>query len=164
MDACGYGTARFNKFYDCTKKSLTVPEEENDKYYTKTSSDMMAFLKGQKDKVNKKKISEKTAYKNISNFCNQKTAEEQQANDIAKVVGVAAVITVAAIACSNTHCLDGRGGGGGGYNSPLLCSQDLSGSPQCYSGKACGNTCIRTSDVCRVGAGTACNITPKPYP
>jgi hypothetical protein len=163
MDDCGYGVASYPKFHSCMKESIVIPDDGKPiDYYNQTAADVLEFIDVQGEKVKKKKITPKAAYKNIAAYCNQKSAQEQQQNHTAQMIGAAILVAAAASTCANTNCLGN--GGGGYYNTPLLCSQNPNGSPQCNMGKACGNTCIPVTNVCHVGAGTACNLSPKPYP
>ena len=51
------------------------------------------------------------------------------------------------------------------YEEPLMCYVASYGaSPRCSSGKACGDTCIESTDTCHVGKGTACNTSFHTYP
>ena len=51
------------------------------------------------------------------------------------------------------------------YKKPLMCSDTYSyASPKCNIGKACGNTCISSSDICHIGKGSACNNVYRSYP
>ena len=72
--------------------------------------------------------------------------------DYQREKAIATVMTVALVGAAVYYgCKDGGCGGGGGQSYPSQCCK------VCSVGKACGDTCIQSTDICHVGQGCACN-------
>ncbi len=167
MASCGMPKAPYAKFHACMETKVTVSShaQEGD-YYAKSSRELLAMLNDLQKQVDKHKISNRQAYIQLQNYVQQRILlERQQAQQAAVAFAVLAGAAAVGICSSHGGC-GGSGGSGsaGGYNEPLLCSEDPYATRHCNIGKACGNTCIASSDECYLGRGTACNMTPKFYP
>ncbi|WP_119167073.1 hypothetical protein [Algihabitans albus] len=123
----------------------------------------IVWLRGQ---VGEKALSHQQAIEQLDFFIAQQAAAETPEVGTSVLIGLigAAAIVAAAYALSENRDEDDDRDRRYAYREPLMCSKVEYGYPKCRGRKACGDTCIRATETCNAGRGSACNLRHHSYP
>ena len=140
------GGAKFSDFQECTHKAMKVSSSDQNDYYSKSRKSILDEIDALALLVQKKKISQKTAYSNLQVSMMKKITEESQQAQTAGAVMAVMLVGVAAASCAHNGC-----GGGGGYNSYA----GYDGNCRCpYDRDVAGNICGARSAYSRSGGAS----------
>lgn len=145
MSDCGYPNVKFSEFNACMQSRVYVNEKGPRDYYYAQNKEILATLSELGEKNKAKKIKDKDAYVEFSNYIGQKNIAEQESMKQAGMITAVALVGVGAVACARNGCVGGNNYAQQYYDGNCECPADID---------AAGNRCGARSAYSRSGGAT----------